>query len=70
VRAYLWVLYAEQFGRYVTGSEVPEVDTVPETLNLHQRRLKLGYNTFVFMCAHTVYILCLSPSPNVVILNP
>jgi hypothetical protein len=62
VKAYLWVLNADQCGRYVAGSEVPGVDTMPKTLNLHHRGLKLGYNTFFFMCAHAVYILSLPPN--------
>jgi hypothetical protein len=62
MRAYLWVLNADQCGRYITGSKVPGVDTMPEPLNLHHRRLKLWYNAFFFMCGHAVYILSLSPN--------
>jgi len=62
VKAYLWVLNADQCGRYVTGSKVGGRDTMPETLNLHHRGMKLGYKTFVFMCTHAVYILSLSPN--------
>lgn len=64
MRAYLWVLNADQCGRYITGSKVRGVDTMPEPLNLHHRGLTLWYNAFFFMCVHAVYILF--PSPNVV----
>ena len=62
MRAFFWVLNADQCGRYVTSSKIPGVDTLSEPLNLHHRGLKLGYNTFYFMCAHAVYILSLSPN--------